>query len=171
MESTKLARLLPQKADRTLWHESITFCYSDFAQAAVALRRFSYHVWMVWLRTFANGWTISCRLRCSQIWPCIFCKADARYTLLHYLSCHVLSSWVQESVLSPLSSDLRVLFVVSPCVCLTLRFLFVNFIMYRSVRHDYHTMSRSPERWRAACKNTFATGKFELLVASASLSI
>ena len=145
----------------------------DFELARTILGRLSHHVCVVWIKTIANGWTTSTRLHYTNVWACTFCKAEGQDAVAHYLNCPTLNGWIRESIVSPLSSDLRVLLALSPCDFLTLKNLFVRFTVYHSVRHSYIHTHSSPERWRAVCKNSIATAsaKFELLTSRCSVFV
>ena len=144
----------------------------DFDNIFTVLRRMPHHIAMSWVKTIANGWATSSRLHCDDILPCIFCGAHSCDELLHYISCPTLAAWIRQKMLAPLSDCLTVSLAISPCDFLTIKYVFVKFFVYHSVRLTYNTyIPSSPQRWRAVCENSIATAsaKFESLSAGSVL--
>ena len=141
----------------------------DFDKVFCVLRRMP----MAWAKTVANGWTTSSRLHSVDRCPCLFCRADDCDNVLHYLRSPEFSAWIRERMPSPLSDDLGVGLAISPCDFLTLKYMFVKYTVYHSVRHKYNKYQPvSPQQWRTVCQNFIVTAaaKFESLVSGRVLS-
>ena len=144
----------------------------DFDQIFQVLRRVPRHIAMTWVKTIGKGWATSARLHSAELLPCIFCGAVRCDNLLHYINCPALSAWIREKMLAPLSDRTSVSLAISPCDLLTIKYVFVKFTVYHSVRYQYNIQTAvSSQRWRAVCDNSIATAsaKFESLCAGSAL--